>query len=408
MAIRASINEELASVVVAEESLDSPSVPWYVTLRPVLFCVLFLFLAEGATRLCFDTTLCLHKERFDNFPAGPMQDVYVDQMKRDKAYKVVIIGDSVVVGPSLLEKDQTIPQYLEKSLKESIPGHEIHVWNYSLAGTRSTDQLLLLQKAIDAHPDLVVITGNYITFANGIEETPIFHPWLAYNLPEIPSPLKSLLPERTFKENAEQKINDFFEKNIRLIGMRQAVNAAFFGVQPRVPFDNPNPAVMIGVSIGKRLHKLDMQPWSKRASSPSIYTKVYNRNIQADAFNGQYYKYIWQTLDSHKIAAFTYITPQNPSVVERAMSPAVYEQNRDVIHSFFNDPNIPFKDYSDLVPNELFYDNDHMLAGGNKMVAEHLSAELTPIISARTGWKSQPSSTRLRMAVRSINDRKQQ
>src|SRR5437763_1176495 len=100
--------EELADVVVAEDVQDRANVPWYVRLRVWLFCIAFLFVAEASARVVFDGTLCLHEERFDNFPNPAALDAFIAQMKRDKAVRVVVLGDSVVVGPSLLDKDETI------------------------------------------------------------------------------------------------------------------------------------------------------------------------------------------------------------------------------------------------------------------------------------------------------------
>src|SRR2546422_8847810 len=86
--------EELAQVVVSTGTDHVPSRPWYVTLRPWLFCLMFLGLAEVASRVYFDSTLCLHQERFDTFPNAAMTDVWVKQIRRDKAFRLVVIGDS--------------------------------------------------------------------------------------------------------------------------------------------------------------------------------------------------------------------------------------------------------------------------------------------------------------------------
>ena len=140
-------DQELADVVIAAKIEDKPFVPWYVTLRPWLFCLAFLLVAELATRAYFDFTLCLQKERFDNYPSPASENAFVAQMRRDTAYKVVTIGDSTVVGAALLKPDQSIPRYLEEALRGALPGREIHVWNFSVAGARAPDMLLPAQKS---------------------------------------------------------------------------------------------------------------------------------------------------------------------------------------------------------------------------------------------------------------------
>src|SRR5215470_2181173 len=67
--------EELASVVVAGRTETSASQPWYVTLRPWLFCLIFLAVAEIGVRVYFDWTLSLRHQRFDNFANAAAEDV---------------------------------------------------------------------------------------------------------------------------------------------------------------------------------------------------------------------------------------------------------------------------------------------------------------------------------------------
>ena len=150
--------EELADVVVAASNSTNKR-----SLRPWGFCLLFLLIVEGATRIYFDTGISLHHERFDNFPTGAAQDAFIRQIGRDTAYKIVMIGDSTVDGVAILNKDQTIARELEAGLMRQLPGKDIHVWNMSIAGARPTDQLCMFTKIAEAKPDLVIFTANYIT-----------------------------------------------------------------------------------------------------------------------------------------------------------------------------------------------------------------------------------------------------
>src|SRR5207248_1727227 len=136
---------------------------------------------ECGIRLHFDTGLSFQHERFDNFPNAATEDAWIAQIARDPAYRVVVIGDSVMVGASLIKKGETPPSYLERALTGAIPRRDVHVWNLSLAGARATDQLCLLEKVLEARPDFVVISGNYITFRDEIAQMPLAHPWLAWN-----------------------------------------------------------------------------------------------------------------------------------------------------------------------------------------------------------------------------------
>src|SRR6266536_2838611 len=107
--------EELAQVVVSKASEHVPARPWYVVLRPWLCCLAILVIVEIGVRAYYDTTLCLRHDRFDTFASPALEDVWVNQMARDKAFKIVFLGDSVGVAPKLLPREQTIPYYLEQT-----------------------------------------------------------------------------------------------------------------------------------------------------------------------------------------------------------------------------------------------------------------------------------------------------
>jgi hypothetical protein len=388
--------EELAQVVIAKESQENQAKPWYLVLRPWLFCLLFLALAEIGARLYFDLTLCLQKERFDNFPGPAFEDTYVQQMARDKAFRVVVIGDSTVVGPSLLQKDQTMPMFLEKALQRAVPGREIHVWNLSIAGARASDQYCLLLKALEAKPDFVVVMGNYYISGMNLSLIPLYYPWLARSLPEVPGPIRPLLETAEAVQQEQEKRNDYqekkfrredaltdyIEKRVRLIGMRQAINAKLFGVQPRVPFESPNPVIMEGVHVARSTGHLAPEPWYRRGIEPVNFAAAYAVTLTPDNLNGKFYRLMADELARRHLPAFTYQTPQNP---ELALDKKKYAANRRMMASFFAAPGIPHGDYSDLVPSGLFHDNDHMLAEGNKMLADAIAAQIAPRIARQAG-----------------------
>jgi len=177
---------ELADVVVAAKIQDRPRTPWFITLRPWLFCLAFLFCAELGARLYYDTGTSLQSERFDNFPTPALENLFVAQMQRDTAYKIAVIGDSTVVGAALLDQKDYVPNQLQAALHRALPDREIHVWNFGVAGARAADLLCIFKKVEEAHPDLVIVGGSYYITAIGITKQPVAEPWLAYNLSSIP------------------------------------------------------------------------------------------------------------------------------------------------------------------------------------------------------------------------------
>ena len=384
--------EELADVVVAEKTQDSPLVPWYVTLRPWLFCLMFLLLAEVTTRLYFDTSTCLQTDRLDNFPTPALENAYAAQMRRDTAYKVVVIGDSTVVGSALLNKSETIPAYLEQALRDKLPDQNIHVWNFSVAGSRALDEMCLLQKALEGKPDCIVVEGNYFVTSLGVSAHPLAEPWLAYNLDTVPAPILPYLPQRNAKKRFEDTLTWGIEENIRFLGLRQAINAKLFGVQPRVPYSVPNPAVMTSVSIAKKLHHLDMAAWNMRGLTVEQYLGDYRRDFDEMDLNCQFYQLVAKMAAAAHVPCVFYITPQNPAATSFALPHAEYLANRKVLAASMTTPGVVCADYSELVPDPLFHDNDHMLPGGNRMLASALAAEIAPRIRTKLDTRQQSAS----------------
>jgi len=388
---RPSDREELAEVVIAAETHDSRSTPWYVRLRVWLFCLGFLLIAEAGARVAFDGTTCLHNERFDNFPNPAALDAFVSQIKRDPAYRVVVLGDSVVVGPSLLEKDETIPAYLEAALQKQMPGKPVHVWNLGIAGARSTDLYCLLLKILEAKPDFVVLETNLMMFTMDIRLRPVANHWLAYSLSPMPDVIKPLVPERNYKQLIEDGTTWFAESNSRLFGLRQAINGTLFGVQPRVPFETPNPAIMLATRAGQKVGKLKMEPWSVRGYRPASFRNTYGHPVEPDNLNGKFYPLMIDELKKHGIPTYVYMTPQNPVILDASIPRSFYMEIRQKAMMFVQSDYAPAHDYFELLTNSMFYDNDHLLAIGNKTLADKIAKDIAPIISGASSKQSRIS-----------------
>ncbi len=379
---RQQADSELADVVVSGVPTTQEDRPWYLALRPWLFCLGFLLLVEIGARLYYDTGLSLRKERFDNFPSPASENAFVAQMQRDTAYKVAVVGDSTVVGAALLGRQESMPRYLEEALQVARPNRPIHVWNFGLAGARASDMLCLLKKVEEGRPDFVIVNGNYFITVQGITQTPIAEPWLARTIRDVPESVQRVLPRRTNPEKREAIVTDAVEDKIRFIGLRQAINARLFGVQPREPFSVANPFVMELVTVMKKMHRLKPTVWSQRVpvQRPEDYVKKYSGDITPQDPNGQFQREIMQEIVHSGVPAMTYITPQNPAMTSVCLPRDLYLQRRQVLSSFLTAPGVPHKDLSDLIPQDLFTDNDHMLAEGNRRLAEVLAQDILPRI----------------------------
>jgi hypothetical protein len=405
--LQSATDHELADVVIAASTKDTPFVPWYVTMRPWLFCLAFLLVAELATRVYFDTTICLQKERFDNYPTPASENAFVAQMQRDTAYKVVTIGDSTVVGAALLKPNQSMPRYLEESLRGALPGREIHVWNFSIAGARPPDMLCLLKKALEGKPDLIVVNGNY--YISAMMKMPELHPdgpaktltplvmaepWLAYNLPAIPDSVRPFLPPREFKKRVEEELTWAIEGKSRFIGMRQAINARVFGVQPRFPYIIANPVIMTAATVGKKMGKLRPTRWDLRdlESKRRMDEYYYRGEITPQDEGLRFYRAIIEEARRSGLPCITYLTPQNPAFT-RHLFDSDYRRNRHALSEALSGPGVANQDYSTgLVAQDLFSDSVHLLPEGNRLLASKIAEQILPFLheGARTAGRQGP------------------
>ena len=111
------------------------------------------------------------------------------------------------------------------------------------------------------------------------------------------------------------------------------------------------------------------------------FNTLYNNHITSANPNYRQFQHLWSLVDNLKIPVFVYFTPQNKSYLESFMSTQDFEANQQMLHSFFP-ANIPLRDYTKLLPDDLFYDNDHLLPEGNRRVAEAVQLDIAPMVLA--------------------------
>ena len=328
-------SDELASVVIADQAAEDAR-PWWVRLLPWGVCLCLLLVMEGAVRGVFDYTLAIRYQRFDNFPSPATQESVVSAIRRDRALRVVMLGDSTVVGSSLLMPNESIPRQLEIALSRELPGVPIHVWDLSMVGSRAVDLLCMLKKVEEAQPDAIVVQGNYFLCLQVVDKMTLFNPWLADTLREVPDSVQPYVPKRTAKEAMDERITRFFESHLRLVGMRQAINTMLFGVQGRTDiFRHPNPLAMAATSLGKRAGLMRPQSWRERQNGNAFFD-LYTNPIQPHGANLRFYPHVAQELARSGAVGVTYQTPQNPAIVAASIRQEDYLAGRPN-HRLFGD-----------------------------------------------------------------------
>jgi hypothetical protein len=142
---------------------------------------------------------------------------------------------------------------------------------------------------------------------------------------------------------------------------------------------------MLTTEAGKALGRLKMEPWNQRGVNAQTFQGMYANSVHEDNLNGQFYPLMIEELRKRKIPAFFYMTPQNPAMMAEILPGRTYDENRRVAASFMESRDFPSSDYSNLVPDQLFYDNDHLMPGGNKMVGEAIAQDIGPLVDRALG-----------------------
>lgn len=71
-------------------------------------------------------------------------ELWIDQIKKADGYKIILLGDSVIHGDAVESSFETLPAYVARELRESMPGRDARVFNLGLAGAGPAEAYLLL------------------------------------------------------------------------------------------------------------------------------------------------------------------------------------------------------------------------------------------------------------------------
>jgi len=277
--------------------------------------------------------------------------------RRPNEYKVLVLGDSSTWG-SLLNPEETFSGIINSSNIETCRKQPVHVYNLGIAQLSLFKDLIILQRAMSYHPDLIIWM---ITLNSTLRETKQ-HPIVNSN-PEIAQELID-------KYKLGIKINSNNTVSIRQKTFLARKNdfARFIQFQ------------LDGLrwwSTGENVHK-DYQPISL--------------NVSADnSFGGL----PPPTLDPHLIEfevlhAATLIAQDTPVIIVNEPIQIVtgknkeirynknyprwaYDQYRDLMKAQAEQNHWNYKDYWNLLPPTEFSDSAvHRTANGEKMVAKKI------------------------------------
>lgn len=364
--------------------------------------------------------------RFENgaHVKGEVLDLYVEYAAWERGYKIAVIGDSVVQGANVPEREQTITAHLEQELRGSyLP--EARVFNFGFPGGRPADLLMTAKKLHEAGAvDLLVFNISYPFFSEEIAKEPLlyFKVWRPYLTPEQIVELKvppattaekkpvEVVPESQESSKGEgpeyeKSLQEFVSRHWMVYRFRQELNRYIFGGRPAAlaveyvdaALGVKSPEAAVPDEVLDELEPLSEKdkpenkykvwhsfPWGER--DLQHLERVYNVT-GTDNLNFKYYRELCRYLQENKIPAVIFLSPINHALLRQynLLDYGAYRDNTAAIEQAARQSGLVIFNYQDSVHPDLFHDSLHLLDGGNAAAARLLSADLQPVIGEFKG-----------------------
>lgn len=366
-----------------------------------------------------------HQMGFDNnfrFEDGAhvksdVLNLYVDYAARQKGTKIAVIGDSVVQGAGVPERNQTITAHLQEELRGSyLP--DAKVFNFGFPGGRPADLFMAVKQLHQAGAvQLFVINISYPFFSDEMAKDPLLYfkvwrPQLAEDQKKelkVPAEVPAAQPVKTDSTEAtgSSAVETFLQEKVAeywsVYRFRQELNRFLFGGQPAVKskeyFDRTFKGEMPEV---EQVEDPAQEPLSEKDRPENKYNvwtsfawsdqdrehlkKVFNVTGR-DNVDFKYYRELCRYLQENRIPAVIFMSPVNHALLQRyhLLDYNDYKKNTAVIAQVARQRGITFLNYQEAVSPNLFHDSLHLLDSGNATTARLLSKDLQPYLQGVQG-----------------------
>ncbi len=364
-----------------------------------------------------------HQMGFDNnfrFEDGAhvksdVLDLYMEYVAGQGGYKIAVVGDSVIQGAGVAEREQTITAHLQEELRGSYL-KPARVFNFGLPGGRPADLYMTVKRLHEAGAaQMIVVNISYPFFSFEMTKTPLlyFKVWSpglsAEEKKELKVPAGATASPNLQTTAGEADATDSdLEKDIQktvsrywaVYRFRQELNRYLFGGSPAVRGKAYLDLALHGIAPDaaqpaeefpeeEPLSEKDKPenkykvwtgfPWSDqdREHLKSVFSVTENDNV-----NFKYYRMLCRYLAENNIPAVIFMSPVNHGLLQRygLLDYGSYIDNTALIKQVADDSGIPFLDYQEAVSPDLFHDSMHMLDGGNALTAGLLRRDLRPLL----------------------------
>ncbi|MBZ0270630.1 SGNH/GDSL hydrolase family protein [bacterium] len=152
--------------------------PRFRYFRVALYVFLIFLVIEIGVRAFFARPDIVIRNAGNNDQA---MEYLLEQLRDYKGKKVAFIGSSVMQGYLNAWDERAFPSMAEKILREKYGHEDLKAFNLGVAGASFADHLCILNKVMDADPDVIVQAIHFKLFSTH-KATPITRPENAYYL----------------------------------------------------------------------------------------------------------------------------------------------------------------------------------------------------------------------------------
>lgn len=343
-------------------------------------------------------------------------DLYVEYVAGQGGYKIAVIGDSVVQGAGVAEREQTISAHLQDELRGSYL-KSANVYNFGLPGGRPADLYMTVKKLHEAGAvQMVVINISYPFFSVEMTRTPLlyFKVWSPGLTEEekkelkVPAAVAAMPPLQTTAagtdiagSDIEKEIQKFISSHWSVYRFRQELNRYLYGGQPpvrgKVYLDLALNGITPPVEQPAGEPEEEEEPLSEKDKPENRYKvwhsfpwsdqdRAHLKNVfnitEKDNVNFRYYRELCRYLEENGIPAAIFMSPVNHGLLQqyKLLDYGSYRDNTGIIGQVAGGSGIIFLNYQEAVSPDLFHDSMHMLDGGNAVTAGLLCRDLRPLI----------------------------
>lgn len=297
--------------------------------------------------------------------------------RKDRGYKVVFLGDSVVFGGGVSAENQTIPAYFSRHISLLAPDKKIFVYNFSLPGCTPTDTYHILRNIRDLNPDLVIYDLNLGWFGSA---RVMEHSRLA-GLQATHSAATAAGQHRLNKAEPEEVLTELATANWSLYRNRILLNYLLFN-QPLKEkarqILNPQPAAVNMNPVMNASNDL-YKPWYEKNMDAVMARSYPLGRVDLSPANPHRTGYNLLLTELSRYNAVLFIVPRNKALYQKygLLDERVLGEKQALLAGEAQAKRIPVFDYTYQISSHYFTDTVHLNDRGNQIIAEKLAWDIS-------------------------------